>query len=130
MEAIAELATVHLLFLGAEGNYAERLRVVAIEKGVAERVHLIGPVPLEALLSYTAQADIGVSLLEDSCENHRLALPNKLFEYLAAGLPVVVSNLPEAGRPGAGVRDRLVRRSGRPGEGGRGIGHGACAPRR
>jgi glycosyltransferase involved in cell wall biosynthesis len=37
-------------------------------------------------------------LLEDSCENHRLALPNKLFEYVAAGLPVVVADLPEAAR--------------------------------
>ena len=52
----------------------------------------------DALLSYTAQADVGISLLEDSCENHRLALPNKLFEYVAARLPVVVSDLPEAAR--------------------------------
>jgi glycosyltransferase involved in cell wall biosynthesis len=41
---------------------------------------------------------VGVSLLEDTCENHRLALPNKLFEYLAADLPVVVSDLPEMSR--------------------------------
>jgi glycosyltransferase involved in cell wall biosynthesis len=40
---------------------------------------------------------VGVSLLQDTCENHRLALPNKLFEYLAAGVPVVVSDLPEMG---------------------------------
>ncbi len=53
---------------------------------------------LARLLSYTGQADVGVSLLEDTCENHRLALPNKLFEYLAAGLPVVVSDLPEMSR--------------------------------
>ena len=56
------------------------------------------PIALAELLSYTHQADIGVSLLEDSCENHRLALPNKLFEYLAADLPVVVSDLPEMRR--------------------------------
>jgi glycosyltransferase involved in cell wall biosynthesis len=55
-------------------------------------------VPLAELLSYTSQADVGVSLLEDTCENHRLALPNKLFEYLAAGLPVVVSDLSEMRR--------------------------------
>src|SRR4029077_5284487 len=47
----------------------------------------------------------GVSLLEDSCENHRLALPNKLFEYIAAGLPVVVGDLPEAAKL---VRERRV----------------------
>jgi glycosyltransferase involved in cell wall biosynthesis len=55
-------------------------------------------VPLDSLLSYTAQASVGVSLLEGSCENHRLALPNKVFEYMAAGVPVVVSALPELER--------------------------------
>ena len=39
-----------------------------------------------------------MSLLEDDCENHRLALPNKVFEYIAAGVPVVVSDLPELRR--------------------------------
>jgi glycosyltransferase involved in cell wall biosynthesis len=96
--ALALLPEAHLLFLGAEGPYAERLRGVASEKGVGARTHWMEPVALEALLSHTAQADVGVSLLEDSCENHRLALPNKLFEYIAAGLPVVVSDLPEAAR--------------------------------
>jgi glycosyltransferase involved in cell wall biosynthesis len=96
--ALALLPDAHLLFLGAEGPYAERLRATAGEGGLAGRTHLLGPAPPRALLSHTAQADVGVSLLADSCENHRLALPNKLFEYVAAGLPAVVGDLPEAGR--------------------------------
>src|SRR5207253_10288792 len=55
-------------------------------------------VPLSELLANTAEADVGVTLLQDTCENHRLALPNKLFEYIAAGVPVVASALPESER--------------------------------
>lgn len=105
LRALGLLPGAHLLFLGAEGPYRERLAGLAREQGLAARVHLRGSVPPRALLSHTAQADVGVSLLEDSCENHRLALPNKLFEYLAAGLPVVVSDLPEAAKL---VRERQV----------------------
>jgi glycosyltransferase involved in cell wall biosynthesis len=104
VEAIALLPEAHLLFLGAEGAGASSLHALAREHGVAGRTHFLDPVSPEELLSYTAQADVGVSLLQDSCENHRLALPNKLFEYVAAGLPVVVSDLPETAR--------LVRQSG------------------
>lgn len=47
------------------------------------------------LLDYTSSADYGVSLIEDICLSYRYCLPNKMFEYLMAGLPLIVSNLPE-----------------------------------
>jgi len=98
LRALALLPEAHLLFLGAEGDYADRLRSLSHRHGIAPRIHFLPPASPRSLLSHTAQADVGVSLLEDTCENHRLALPNKLFEYVAAGLPVVVSDLPEAAR--------------------------------
>lgn len=89
----------HLLFLGADDNaYAERLGWIAAECGVADRVHLRGSVAVDRIRAYTEQADAGLSLLEDTCENHRQALPNKVFEYIAARTPVVVSDLPELRR--------------------------------
>jgi glycosyltransferase involved in cell wall biosynthesis len=96
VRAMAQVPEAHLLFLGADDDaYAEGLRALAEREGVGERTHFRPSVPVAHLRAYTRQATVGVSLLEDTCENHRLALPNKVFEYMAAGVPVVVSDLPE-----------------------------------
>ena len=49
----------------------------------------------DVLLNYTSSADYGVSFIEDTCLSYRYCLPNKMFEYLMAGLPVLTSNLYE-----------------------------------
>ena len=110
IEALTQLPDAHLLFLGdPDPGYSDRLFAMAAGVGVAERVHMHGSVPLARLLSYTAEADVGVSLLEATCDNHLLALPNKVFEYMAAGVPVVASDFGELRRELAGRADvRLV----------------------
>ncbi|MFL1455729.1 glycosyltransferase [Marinobacter sp. GN3S48] len=52
----------------------------------------------DVLLNYTSSADYGISFIEDSCLSYRYCLPNKMFEYLMAGLPVLTSNLYEMKR--------------------------------
>lgn len=52
----------------------------------------------DVLLDYTSSADFGISTIEDSCLSYRYCLPNKMFEYLMAGIPVIVSNLYEMKR--------------------------------
>jgi glycosyltransferase involved in cell wall biosynthesis len=100
VQAMVRVQDAHLVFLGDGGDrgYGAHLAGLAEECGVRKRVHFVPSVPLHELLSYTSEADVGVSLLEGTCENHRLALPNKVFEYVAAGIPVVASDLPELGR--------------------------------
>jgi glycosyltransferase involved in cell wall biosynthesis len=91
LRAVERLDGVHLVFLGeGEPGFMAELRA-----GANGRVHFVPARPPGQLLAATAEADVGVTLLEDVCENHRLALPNKVFEYVAAGVPVVASDLPE-----------------------------------
>lgn len=59
----------------------------------------------EVLLSYTSSADFGISTIEDRCLSYRYSLPNKIFEYLMAEIPVIVSNLYEMGKL---VRDNNI----------------------
>jgi glycosyltransferase involved in cell wall biosynthesis len=49
----------------------------------------------EVLLSYTSAADFGISFIEDLCLNYKYCLPNKIFEYMMTGIPVICSNLIE-----------------------------------
>jgi glycosyltransferase involved in cell wall biosynthesis len=96
VDAVARLDGVRLAFLGdPEPGYGQQLAARIAALSVEDRIVMLPSVPLERLLSWTAEADVGVTLLQDTCENHRLALPNKLFEYIAAGVPVVASALPE-----------------------------------
>ncbi len=52
----------------------------------------------KVLLDHTSSADFGVSFIEDTCLSYRYCLPNKIFEYLMAGIPVLTSNLFEMRR--------------------------------
>ena len=83
-----------LVFLGG-GPLKGALQTYVRDLGIEEKIIFLPPVPPDELLVHTASAFVGVTLLEDTCLNHRYALPNKLFEYLMAGIPVVASDLPE-----------------------------------
>jgi glycosyltransferase involved in cell wall biosynthesis len=65
-------------------------------EGLSERVRLLPPVPYAELLGWTASADLGLIIYPPShSPNVRFCLPNKLFEYLMAGVPVLASPLDE-----------------------------------
>ena len=52
-------------------------------------------VPPDMLINYTASADIGLATIENNCLSYNFCMPNKLFEYVMAGLPVISSNVKE-----------------------------------
>lgn len=76
------------------GATQERLESLARELGVTERVRVIPPVPYDELLAWTASADIGLTPLSpEQTLTMKWCLPNKVFEYIMAGLPVLSAPL-------------------------------------
>lgn len=93
LEAFSGLETDDniIVFMGS-GPLESQVRKKADEQSTIFFYPGVSP---DVLLGYTASADYGISFADDSCLNHSYCLPNKLFEYLMAGLPVLTSNLVE-----------------------------------
>lgn len=80
-----------IVFMGY-GALEEEIKKNAVEN---ENIFFYPAVSPKILLDYTSSADFGISLIEDTCLNYRYCLPNKIFEYNMAEIPIIVSNLPE-----------------------------------
>jgi glycosyltransferase involved in cell wall biosynthesis len=96
--ALRDLSGIHLVFLG-EGPMEKELSELARKEGLESMVHFLKPVLPEDLISTIAEADLAaVTIKPHGSLNNLYSLPNKLFEAIAAGLPVVASDLPEIGQ--------------------------------
>jgi glycosyltransferase involved in cell wall biosynthesis len=84
-----------ILYIIGYGDISEEIAQLIKAENLNDKVQLLGEIPLEKLHGYTQQADLGLSLEEDKGLNYHFALPNKLFNYIQAGIPVLVSYLPE-----------------------------------
>ena len=80
-----------------------------------DRVRFAEPAPPDAMVDGLAGFDIGIVPYQPTSLNNELCLPNKLFEYLTAGLAVAASDLPELGRV---VRETGAGRTFDPGDAG------------
>lgn len=81
----------HIVFMGY-GELETDIRDFARRH---PNIHLQSAVPPHEIMNYTAGADVGFVLTENSCLSHYYSLPNKLFEYLLCGVPVIGNDLPE-----------------------------------
>jgi glycosyltransferase involved in cell wall biosynthesis len=97
---------VHLATLGnIIAEYRERIRDLPARLGVASRVHYFNPVPYEQLTSAASGANIGIVAIDPSFVNDWISLPNRFFDSISAGLPIVTPDVPDIARI---VRERNI----------------------
>ncbi len=94
MHAMTKIKNCNLVVLGT-GVFRDKYEKLAVELEIEKRIHFLGNIDQSDLINYTAGADIGVSLIENISKSYYYALPNKLFEYIMANIPVLISDLPQ-----------------------------------
>jgi len=94
ISAMEYLPSVHIIIAGT-GDIEAELKELTNRKGLNERVHFVGRISPLTLHHITKLADLGISLEEASCLSYYFSLPNKLFDYIQAEIPVLVSDMPE-----------------------------------
>jgi glycosyltransferase involved in cell wall biosynthesis len=93
VEAVGRVPGVHLgLVVKARTNYVLSLLEAASRGGFEDRIHIVGFVDPDKVVPFLSGATIAVHPMVSNKMNHQIALPNKIFEYLNARLPVIVSD--------------------------------------
>jgi glycosyltransferase involved in cell wall biosynthesis len=95
---------------GNRWGHGDRLLELGRELGIADRIRLLPMAEPEAMVTLAASYDIGLSLETDASENRRVCLTNKIFTYVLAGVPVLLSDTPaqRALAPHLGAACRVI----------------------
>jgi glycosyltransferase involved in cell wall biosynthesis len=93
IEAIPLVDRAVLVLLGF-GPLVSRFEAIAADPATGGRVIVMPAVPPAELLDWVASADVAAMPILPTTLNHRLTTPNKLWEAISVGVPVVASNLP------------------------------------
>ena len=94
LEAMQKTSNAYLLIIGS-GDVWTQLTKLQAELKLQNKVKLIPKLSKRDLMQYTFNADLGISIDKPNNLNYLNSLPNKIFDYLHAGLPILASRLPE-----------------------------------
>ena len=93
-----EHLTGALLLIAGSGDVIPELKKYVGEHQLENKVRFLSRMPYIELMTYTACADLGLTLDKNTNINYRFSLPNKVFDYIHAGIPILASNLIEVKR--------------------------------
>ena len=94
IDAMVFIENSLLLIIGG-GDVWDILEEKVKAKSLSNKVKLIKKIPKQDLMHYTFNADLGLSIDKNTNLNYYYSLPNKIFDYINAGVPILASHLPE-----------------------------------
>ena len=86
---------IGLVIVGGEPKYHDEYNRLIESCSLIGRVGILPAVSPNEVISLCSVADVGIHPIENTCLNHYYCLPNKLFQYIQAGIPVLCSDFPE-----------------------------------
>jgi glycosyltransferase involved in cell wall biosynthesis len=98
VQSMAELSDDFLLLIIGAGDVMSELKKMVDLMDLSHKVNFIQRLPYEELMQFTMNSNLGLSLDKKGSANYDLALPNKIFDSIAAGIPVLIGPTTEAKR--------------------------------
>lgn len=94
VQAMQYIDDTILIILGG-GDVLEVLKKIVVQNRLENKVLFLPRMPYLNMIEYTRASDAGLTFDKDTNLNYRFSLPNKVFDYIHAGIPVLASRLPE-----------------------------------
>lgn len=95
VEAFQYLNENYLLLVVGSGDVIQILKENVVKFNLKDKIKFIDKIPAVELRHYTSASDLGVTIDKDTNLNYHFSLPNKVFDYVHAGIPILASRLPE-----------------------------------
>lgn len=94
-EAMQYLDNNYLLLIIGGGDVLSKLKQICESLQLKSKIIFLDRMPASELYHYTANANIGISIDKPNNLNYLYSLPNKIFSYIHAHIPILSSRLPE-----------------------------------